>query len=400
MPFKLISFLLLTVVLAISAACGRVERRPHYDETKDYGRPPTSIAPASDTNDSGDAENPGSTPAAVKVDPINPDTVVASILFKGAVDPASFRFITSSGNLLNPWNLPGSNYLRKYFEGNQSVLFYGRQTYGDEATGVSKLFQDGISAAADLGVLFDGESESGTQRLERIVGNDEVDGACPTAAVCIRSMLWTPNSGKIRTFCYRDGATGEPTIVPYAPAPNFPAKDAKKAARSYGPYWVDTFDGEVNCAKLDVDQAPSESHKIIIRFIFNARPKMTYSVKQQNLLDPDYSVRVIVDKTGRESVMNEQPYVDAISRMQAESEYFINSRQKSLLKVIKRTRKSVNFPGDDTWIGSLVRTYNSLSPITGVMMDVHAEYCMNLMDDAFENFCRPAVLPSNPGLKP
>ena len=389
MPFKPIDCLILTFVLAVSAACGRVERRPHYDEPKDYGRPPVNIAPV---NDSGDAEIPGSTPAAVKVDPVNPDTVVASILFKGTVDPDSFRFITSSGDLLNPWSMPGSKYLRKYFEGNQSVLFYGRQTYGDEVTGVSKLFQDGISGTADLGVLVGGESESGTQRLERIVGNDEIDGACPTAAVCIRSMLWTPNTGKIRTFCYRDETTGEATIVPYAPAPNFPAKDAKKAAGSYGPYWVDTFDGEVNCAKLELEQTPTESHKIIIRFIFNPNPKMTYMVKKQELSDADYSVRVIVDKLGREPVMNEQPYVDAITRMQGESEYFMNSSEKTLLKVIKRTRKSINFPGDDTWIGSLIRTYNSLSPITGIMMDVHAEYCMNLMDDAFENFCSPTGL--------
>ena len=74
--------------------------------------------------------------------------------------------------------------------------------------------------------------------------------------------------------------------------------------------------------------------------------------------------------------------------MQAYSEYFISEKEKSLVKIIKRTRKSINFPGDDTWIGSLVRGYNAVSPVTGVLMDVHAEYCMNLLDKQMVNECR------------
>lgn len=377
----------LIVTATLAAACGRVERAPHYDEPKDYGRPPVLIAP---TSPAADLDDPVGAPTAVSADVIFPDTVVASALYKGAVDPASFRFISSAGTVLNPWSMPGSKYLRKYFEGEQNILFYGRQTYGDEATGVSHLFQDGISGTADLGVLVGGESESGTQILERLVGNDEIPGACPTSAICIRSMVWKPNNGNIKTYCYRDALTGQPTLLPYAPAPNFPARDAKKAAGSYGPFRVETYDGTVDCAAQGFNQKPAETHKVMIRFIFNSKPKFEYAVKKRNFTKADYSVRVLVDKLGKESVLNEQPYVDAITRMQAESEYFISSSEKSLLKVIKRTRKSINFPGDNTWIGSLVRGFNSVSPITGIMMDIHAEFCMDMMDHAFENHCNAA----------
>lgn len=383
-----VSLLALAPAALSLISCGRVDRTPHYDDPKDYGRTPVAVETPADPVDSG---VPGSTPASVRVSAPAPETVVASVMFKGSVDPESFRFITYGGTVLNPWDLPGAKYLKSYFEGEQSILFYGRQTYGDEATGVSLLIQDGISNSADMGVLVGGESESGTQVLERLVGNDEIKGSCPTAAVCIRSMLWKPVSGAVKTFCYKDWKTGEPVLMPYAPAPNFPAKDAQKAAGSYGPYRVETWDGQVNCLSPGSDQKPIESHNIIVRFKFNPAPAMKYTIKKKNKIAPDYSVRVTIDKMGRESPLNEQPYVDSFSRMQAESEYFISSQAKSLLKIIKRTRKSINFPGDDTWIGTLVRGYNTVSPVTGILMDVHAEYCVNLLDKKIDNECEGTV---------
>ena len=149
----------------------------------------------------------------------DPNTLFASVMFKVQVDPGSFRFVTSSGTILNPWDLPGSSYLRKYFDGDQSILFYGRQTYGDETTGVSRLIKDGISNSADMGVVIGGESESGTQILERLVGNDDIKGACPTAAVCIRSMVWKPVAGQVKTFCYKTPRQGA-ELFPY-PLPDF-----------------------------------------------------------------------------------------------------------------------------------------------------------------------------------
>ena len=373
--------------LLVGTGCGRVNRKPFYDDTKDYGRTPVAIAPVGDP---ADAESPGLTPAPVIIDTPAPSTVVASVLFKGAVDLTSLRFITAGGTTLDPKSMPGWSYLTSYFEGDQSILLYGRQTYGDEVTGISRLIQDGIAGAADLGVTIGGESESGTQILERHIGNDKVQGACPTAAVCIASMVWKPNLGKIKTYCYRDAATGETTLIPYAPAPNFPAKDAQKAAGSYGPYQIQTYDGEVDCLSPAIDQKPEDSHNVMIRFLYNPKPAFQYLVKQRNKITADYSVRVIVDKLGRESPANEQPYVDAFSRMQGESEFFISAREKSLLKVVKRTRKSINFPGDDSWIGSLVRGFNYVSPITGILMDVHAEHCVDFMDATLQNFCHAA----------
>ncbi|MEY4632580.1 MAG: hypothetical protein RIQ81_2700 [Pseudomonadota bacterium] len=375
--------------LFMLSACGRVERDPHFDDQKDYGRPIQTGTNPGDVGSDAPLDNRHADPAPVVIPPeADPDKVVASVLFKGRVDPDSFRLLTASGTVLNPWNLPGSSWLRSNFDGEQRIALYGRQTYGSEETGVSKLIQSGISGSADLGVLAGGESESGTQILERVIGKDNEKGTCPTAMVCIRSMVWKPNQGQTRTYCYKDADTGQPKLFPYAPAPNFPLKDALRAADSYGPYTVESHAGEIDCQT--VDSKPVESQQVFVRFHVNPNPEMVHVTQKRNKIFPDYSVRVIVDKLGLPAPqINSQPYVDASTKLQAESEYFISSKNKMLVKVVKRARKSILFPGDDeTWIGSVVRLFGKVTPITGIMMDIHAEFCMDLLSGNFDNICR------------
>lgn len=375
-----------------TTSCGRIDREPHYDQPKDYGR--TQII-AHDISDSvGDNEVSdlsGTMTQPTLVPTTDPDTVIASVLFRGAVDPDSFRFLTSGGTRLNPWEVTGSGYARSYFDGPQNIQLYGKQTYGDEATGVSHLIQEGVSATADMGVYFGGESESGKQILERLVGNDTIDGACPTAAVCIRSMLWIPTTGETRTYCYSDFATGEPTLFPYAPAPNFPAKDARNAAGAYGPYMVKRFPGKVDCSNRDTSILPTSQQAVFVRFLFNPKPKMTYRVRTTNPIQPDYSVRVLVEKYATNRPRDQKPYLDDLTRLQSDSEYFINSDRQMLLKVIKSSHKTINYPGDSSIWGRLVRGYNAVSPIVGITMRVHAELCTDYTSEIEVNDCDPTA---------
>lgn len=389
------------LALATNLSCGRIERAPHYNDPKDYGQT-TVIKDDHDETGSIDLMSDGPDDAMTKptiVPATNPDTVIASVLFRGAVDPDSFRFLTSGGTRINPWKITGSSYARSYFDGPQNIQLFGKQTYGDEVSGVSNLIQEGVSSTADLGVHFGGESESGQQILERMVGNDDVEGACPTAAVCIRSMHWIPTNGATRTYCYSDPETGESTLFPYAPAPNFPAKDAELASGSYGPYLVSAYPGKVDCSKREKPVEATGKQEVFVRFQFNANPKMDYRVRTSNLVEPDYSVRVLVEKYRTNTQRDMKPYLDDLTRLQAESEFFINSKEQMLVKVIKTSHKTINFPGDNSIWGRLVRGYNAVSPVVGITMNVHAELCVDYTTDQQRDECDIAAATTNSGVE-
>jgi hypothetical protein len=380
---------LLALAIVLSG-CGRVEREPHFEDPKSYGRPlvPADSPLSGQATTRGENEADSSGSASTLIIPATPDPnrIIASALFRGRVDPDSFRLLTSGGAVINPWDLPGSGWMRGRFDGEQEVAFTGQQTYGDEESGISKLIQTGTSGMADLAVAAGDESESGTQILERLVGNDEDAGACKTAMVCIRSMTWKPNQGSVKTFCYKDAETGKPTLFPYAPAPNFPYKDAKLAEGSYGPYTVETYIGEINC--LSPSTQPTGQMDVMVRYNVRQAPSMTHVIQKRRKIVPDYSVSVTVDKLGKQPQANVQPYVDSATKVQGHSEYFISSRDKLLVKVVKRARKSITFPGDDSWLGSAIRAFNAVTPVTGILMDIHAEYCMDLLSHDFKNICR------------
>jgi hypothetical protein len=399
----------MTAILLFHVGCGRIEHGSHYGNEKKYGRNDSflpidtegggpeetvvtgeepivpEVAPISGETQPPvhqPASQPGpmepevevpniAPPAEIKIDP---NLVVAHGMYRGAVNKMSLRLLTTSGTEINPWGYSVLQKLLKNYDPKPDIKFMSSQTYGDEATGVSTVTHHGFAKAGDVGVMFGDESESGTQKLERVVG----DKRCPVAMVCVRSMEWHPMEGRKKTLCYRDSETGKPTLFPYSPAPNFGLDEIEKAVGSMGPYDVERYDGIVNCQKLG-RRKPESVQKLYVRISVNREPKMKYMIQVRDRLPADYSVRMVLDKASGVRPMNQQPYVDQSVRIQAESEYFINSEYRSLVKVVKRARKNIKFAGDQSWIGSVVRALNYVSPIDGISTEIHVEFCQNLL---------------------
>jgi hypothetical protein len=414
------------VLALVASACGKVEEKPHYPGPKNYGR--SDIGNAQEGSGAGNGEEiaielpevpiPGETtnqPAPLTVEPkaeaattavpaveqpepeapiepetqpeepevkIDPNLVVASVMYRGIIDTRSVRLLTAEGSALNPWNNSITARLMARYQPKAEMKFFSEQTYGDEATGVSIVRQHGFSGAADLAVALGEESESGTQILERVVGRKD----CPAPMVCIQSMLWRPSSGDEKTFCYRDGMSGKITAIPYAPAPNFPMADVKSAAGSYGPYTVEKYAGIVNCQTIR-GKRPISKQTIYVRVQVNENPQLQYRVQIKGRLPADFSVKMIIDKSTGVTPMNAQPYVDESTRMQGAAEYFMNSEHKAMVKIVKTIRKSIRFAGPNDWIGSVVRAINYVSPIDGIQADVHVEFCQNMLKTGQPSLC-------------
>jgi hypothetical protein len=396
---------LLLVAATVSTACGGgFSKDVHYRQAKKFGQPD---APIPTTNEEGNEEEvvvatppptetstraPAETTPEVKepaIEPeieggettppvvevnIDPKTIVAAAKFKGGVDWSSMRLMLADGSTYDPREssilsslLPDPN----VFKADAKLWSY--QTYGDEKTGVSVVTQHAISNSADFVVAVGEESESGTQVLERVVG----DEACPASMVCIRKTLWKPALGAKRTYCYRDLHSKKLTLLPLAPAPNFSRQDFEKIRGSYGPFTVETYLGDVNCAKPRA--AVQQTQNVYVRVNVAPAESMTYRIRTKDLAKPSFVVRVIVDKYGRESGANLHPYVDMTTRLQENTEYYISEERKSYVKIIKKMRKNLRFAGDETWIGSVIRSYNSVSSVMGMMVDVHVEHCEGLI---------------------
>jgi len=405
---------LLLVAAAVGTSCGATfSKDAHYKQAKKYGQPDAPIptfsqegveeevvvAPPAETNTGAPAER--ETPTVVKETPtepeveggennppvvevnIDPQTVVAAAKFKGGIDWSSMRLLLADGSVYNPREstvlaslLPDPNTMKA------DAKLWSYQTYGDEKTGVSVVTQHAISNSADFVVAVGEESESGTQILERVVG----DAACPSAMVCVRKTLWKPSLGAKKTFCYRDMASKKMTLMPLAPAPNFSRTDFEKILGSYGPITIESYAGDVDCAKPR--QTPQLSQNVYVRINVANADGMTYRIRNRDLAKPSFVVRIIVDKYGRDAGANMYPYLDMTTRLQEFTEYYISEEKKSYAKIIKRMRKNLRFAGDDTWIGSVIRSYNSVSSVMGMMIDVHVEQCESLVGaEQGKSFC-------------
>lgn len=212
------------------------------------------------------------------------------------------------------------------------------------------------------------ESQSGTQLLDWVMPNDEKSVDCPTPFICIKRMVWQPQTGKPLTYCYRDMASKKTALIPYSANPHF-STEAFQRAIGRGiqsrPIEVVKLDGIVSC----------EDEDTIVR---DVKP-VVYNVSLGSLLDqnaPKFmrvatftrlfaNVEIILKfslynpDTGKLYVPSKGPYIDQLTRLNSKMRFFINNTENVIVKIEQTIQQELRTEDPETVIRNIARKYGT-----------------------------------------
>jgi hypothetical protein len=390
---KFIFFLITSVTLGITA-CG-AEEENHFDD-KEYGKnsgditsgnqpedetitipqspAPTTPVPAVTTTTE---ETEGGTDIVVGEDEeegesegdglpeITPDTIISHANYGFFFDDNSIVGIDDNQGYKNLGGVVLNNIKGKLYEDAADRMLVA-QTFGD---GISKSlgWQDITLTAADGEKPEGADSTSGIQYIDRITGN-----GCPSVFLCIERMVFVPAQGNPATFCYTD-MEGNRVPFPYSIIPNYAEADFAFYMGEYGPYLVEKYPGEdIDCDDPGVESIISEEITINVE-----SGDVNSHSWTKHLFEPmpmDFAVIFNYNRVANDLV---SPYIDETVLLNTKQEYVIDDNANEIAKMVINSRSTLNLSGFESIFVS----------VEGIAVDLHFEYCENLLDTTGFSHC-------------
>lgn len=208
------------------------------------------------------------------------------------------------------------------------------------------------------------------------------------AFVCSDRILLAPLKGQLETMCFLDPATGMPMAYPIAPKADIKLEDLNSSLGTLGPYHVRIYQGDISCAPSagDLNKGPYFTETVSAKISLANLEGFKYHLQTQNPIAPSFGV--IIENL-RQTGNSVAPYLDETARLHGKTTYFFNVEQKLLVKKIVQSRLSLDVArslGGGLFAGFIDQLVN----LDGIMVDLHYEFCKNLLDPQAINHCSKA----------
>jgi len=309
-----------------------------------------------------------------------PDTLIKHARYRARFETASARAIRDDSGYRNLAALV-ANQVRAKMTTTPNDGLTLQQTFGD---GVARsLTRQAIKSSAGDADRDDGEpTSSHTRLLDRVVGLDA--GDCPGVFVCAERMIYKPDEGQALTVCFHDPASGAVKAFPYSAAPNYAATDFTAHMKVYGPYEVRAYTGEIASCK-EPAAVPVVTEQIVVDVQVAPADKLGLTLATVDPLTPQYGVQFENRRVANDLVA---PYIDETVRLNHRTVYGLNETARELAKLVVTTRMSIDIAAQAGG-GLLGGLAGLLVNIDGVIVDLHMEYCQNLLEAGAKDKCAP-----------
>ena len=339
--------------MLVTTGCG-INKKPHWNN-KNFGQL--------------ESENPenlpvAETPSDERETPSDPEETYDKVLshygFSGYFQMETVRRILRGTDEING-EVSSGGFLDDML-GNLLSLVIGeehRETLTmlvkQNGKGRNRVQQLAITEGGDrIAAVKGDESQSGVQYLDWVLPGSELSKSCPRTFICIDRMVWSPSSGKDRTYCYRDSKTRERIAIPYSANPHF-SKDAYSDAIGNGrrsdPIDVVVLKGNTACDNKDAVTLDIE--------------RVVYDIKLGNLSgvrNPDFLKKaihkplipdneVIVDYHLYHSEFRQPylpkkgPYIDQRTRLSPRMRFFTSSQEHVIVKIERTIQSPLKLEG-------------------------------------------------------
>jgi hypothetical protein len=303
---------------------------------------------------------------------IDPETIVLQARYKSRFHAITAERLVNNEPPDTEFGVAQSTVMDKLTVVGENDGVQISQTYGDGvALSNGRQVITNNAGDQDVNVEAGGTSASGVQTFVRTTA----DETCPSQTICVSEVKFEPNIGQPATFCFFDAVTNEARAIPYAIAPNYALKDLEPMFGEYGPYRVERYKGtDVSC---DGDGLVVVDHyeNIIITIGASGRDlQATPRLFQNSKLKYDYAITITNRRVENDNVA---PYIDETIKMQQQTDYLFDELEGMLAKMIKRARTSVELPFP----------VNLIMSMDGLAVDLHFEYCENLLVTDAPSYC-------------
>lgn len=371
---------ILLVLAAAATSCG-IATSPHYNGTKDYGQ---DIDNTPLTASDEPVETPPSAPAPTIPTPPLPAPVSEPT---GEEPPA-----TSGQDLLSHYELVGyldTSTTARIIEGSgtdgeispegnidppiRALLRLMTSMNSDDTMEIithengrdrQSVTQKANSPSGDfISSMRGDDSQSGTQTLDWVLDQGKAkmkdSGSCPRPFICVDRIIWQPNKGDTWTYCFRDADTNLSLSVPYAPNTQF-GPDGFRSALPDGfhlskPFAITKHPGKVSCTDPNIETRDRDLmmwRASLGTLAASRRPGFLKKAVHKPLTS---DTEVLIEykpyntRLGRWWQPKRAPFVDQMSRFNTKLRYFLNSQDRSFVKIIRTVQLPLNLSMADAF---------------------------------------------------
>ncbi|MCX6126125.1 MAG: hypothetical protein NTV34_15445 [Proteobacteria bacterium] len=377
----LIVFMVISDVLSLTS-CG-VQDGPHYQEQKDFGRDPVATPLVTEETrteappEIAKTSVPKHTAAEIEEKlPVEPPSTSGHDLlghynFKGYFDSSSVaRIVNSSGSdgeitdsgIFDPI-LKGLFDLLTSDESNETLNIL---THEDGHTKQAVTQKAHTENGDFLSYLKGDDAQSGTQILDWLLATTDSVSECPRPFICVDRIQWQSEDHSEWTYCFQNPDTKSQVVVPYGPNSQF-GLEAFKAALPKGslkgtPVVMIKHPGLVSCDNPNVETRSRQliQWKISMGDLSRARKPGFLKKAIYKPIAPDAEIVIeyqpFNSRLSRGWQPKKPPFIDQVSRFNTKVRYFLNSQERSIVK-IERTVQSPMVNPVELATTSLRKTY-------------------------------------------